>query len=325
MLRCEPWRNSGRGVPIGPDPAVDFQCHGHHRSTCRLPSARWPSNRGRQAVSGVVAALAALGAAELVAGMLTEVPSLLDAVGTFVIDTVPPGVKDAAIAVFGTNDKTALLVGSVLVIAGIGAVVGLLAARWMGWGIIAFAVFGVAGALSALRIPDAPCGWRLDHGDRRRLWWASPSLPVCCGWPAPPPDRATDRGRRAFIVAAGSVVALAALAAAGGRLLADRARRMLAGREDVVLPAAAETVAPPPARASFQIEGTLSSGHTQRRLLSDRHRAHRAEGGPDYLAARIHRDGESPLRDRLLRTDRDAHGGASHHHRLRQQRGRAAT
>ena len=51
------------------------------------------------------------------------------------------------------------------------------------------------------------------------------------------------------------MVALAALASAGGRLIADRARRMLAGREDVVLPAAAETVAPPPARASFQVEG----------------------------------------------------------------------
>ena len=212
------------------------------------------SNRIRQAISGVVAALAALGAAELVAGMLTEVPSLLDAVGTFVIDTVPPGVKDAAIAVFGTNDKTALLVGSVLVIAGIGAVVGLLAARWMGWGIIAFTVFGVAGALAAMRLPDAPLFGVLITAIVAALVGTTVLaglLRLATATTAP----GADSGRRAFILAAGSVVALAALAAAGGRLLADRARRMLAGREDVVLPAATETVAPPPAQTSFQIEG----------------------------------------------------------------------
>jgi DMSO/TMAO reductase YedYZ molybdopterin-dependent catalytic subunit len=216
------------------------------------PAPATPANRGRHAVSGVVAALAALGAAELVAGLLTEVPSLLDAVGTFVIDMVPPGVKDAAIAVFGTNDKTALRVGTLLVIAGIGAVVGLLAARWMGWGVIAFAVFAVTGALAAMRIPDASSPGVLITAAvaavvgivvLTRLLRLSVS------------GADADRGRRAFIVAAGSVVAMAALAAAGGRFLADRARRMLAGRDDVVLPAAAETVAPPPARASFQVRG----------------------------------------------------------------------
>ncbi len=212
------------------------------------------ASRGRQAVSGAVASLAALGAAELVAGLLSEVPSLLDAVGTFVIDSVPPGVKDAAISIFGTNDKTALLVGSVLVIAGIGAVVGLLAARWMGWGIIAFGVFGVAGAMSALRIPDVPAvGVWLTAAAAALVGIAV--LAALLRLSAPPADRGTDRGRRAFIAAAGSVVALAALAAAGGRFLADQARRMLAGREDVVLPAAAETVAAPPGRASFQIQG----------------------------------------------------------------------
>ncbi len=212
------------------------------------------SNRGRQAISGLVAALAALGAAELVAGMLTEVPSLLDAVGTFVIDTVPPGVKDAAIAIFGTNDKTALLVGSVLIISGIGAVVGLLAARWMGWGIIAFAVFGVAGALAAMRLPDVPLFGVWITAIVAALVGTTVLaglLRLATATVAP----GADSGRRAFILAAGSVVALAALAAAGGRLLADRARRMLAGREDVVLPAATETVAPPPAETSFQVEG----------------------------------------------------------------------
>jgi DMSO/TMAO reductase YedYZ molybdopterin-dependent catalytic subunit len=202
----------------------------------------------------VVAALAALGASELVAGLLTDVPSLLESVGTFVIDTVPPGVKDAAIGIFGTNDKTALLVGSVLVIAGIGAVVGLLTARWMGWAVIAFAAFGLAGALSALRIPDAS-PWGV---------WVAASIAALVGIVVligllrlgiSAVDAGTDKGRRAFILAAGSVVALAALAFAGGRLIADRARRMLAGRDDVVLPAATETVAAPPARASFQVEG----------------------------------------------------------------------
>ncbi len=246
--------------------------------------------------------MAALGASELVAGLLTDVPSLLEAVGTFVIDTVPPGVKDAAIAIFGTNDKTALLVGSVLVIAGIGAVVGLLAARWLGWAVIAFAAFGLAGALSALRIPDAsPSGV-----------WVAASIAAVVGvvvlmgllrLGVSAVDAGTDKGRRAFILAAGSVVALAALAFAGGRLIADRARRMLAGRDDVVLPAATETVAAPPARASFQVEGLSPLVTPNADFYRIDTGTNRAEGGPEHLAARVHRDGGPALRDRVHRSD----------------------
>ena len=59
------------------------------------------------AIAGVVATLAALGLSELVAGLLTA-PSLVAAVGGFVIDHQPPGAKDLVVRLFGDNDKLAL-------------------------------------------------------------------------------------------------------------------------------------------------------------------------------------------------------------------------
>ena len=53
------------------------------------------------ALVAVVAAMVTLGAAEVVALFVSPASSPLAAVGSFVIDIVPPWVKDAAIALFG--------------------------------------------------------------------------------------------------------------------------------------------------------------------------------------------------------------------------------
>ena len=63
------------------------------------------------AVTGVVAAIVALGVAELIAGIRQQWRSPVIDVGDRVIDNVPPFVKDVAIQTFGTNDKPALLLG----------------------------------------------------------------------------------------------------------------------------------------------------------------------------------------------------------------------
>lgn len=68
------------------------------------------------ALVAVVAAIVTLGAAGVVALFVSPASSPLAAVGSFVIDIVPPWVKDAAIALFGTGDKVALLVGLALLV-----------------------------------------------------------------------------------------------------------------------------------------------------------------------------------------------------------------
>jgi DMSO/TMAO reductase YedYZ molybdopterin-dependent catalytic subunit len=114
--------------------------------------------RGSAALAGMVAAAVALGAGELLAGVVPAVPSPVVAVGNRVVDLVPPAVKDAAIAVFGLNDKLALVVG-ILVVAGVaGAVLGTIAARRLSVGVAGFAAFGVLGALAAAADPQASRG-----------------------------------------------------------------------------------------------------------------------------------------------------------------------
>ncbi|MDP9406080.1 MAG: oxidoreductase, partial [Actinomycetota bacterium] len=77
--------------------------------------------RSLAAVSGVVAAVVALGVGELFAALLPGAASPVVAVGAAVIDAVPPGVKTFAIAVFGLFDKVALVVGIVVFAALFGA------------------------------------------------------------------------------------------------------------------------------------------------------------------------------------------------------------
>lgn len=58
------------------------------------------------AAAGLVAAVLALGVAELVAGLRREWRTPVVDVGDRVIDNVPPFVKDFAIETFGTNDTS---------------------------------------------------------------------------------------------------------------------------------------------------------------------------------------------------------------------------
>ena len=96
----------------------------------------------------------ALGLTELAAGLTDKVPSAVSAVGSWVIDHVPAGVKDFAIQVFGTADKAALGLGTVLVGLGLGYLVGRAAwrRRWVGW--VAFAGFAVVGVAAAFGEPS---------------------------------------------------------------------------------------------------------------------------------------------------------------------------
>ena len=119
-------------------PAAPGTARAGHRN------ARWA------AASGVVAVGAGVVAGELAAGLVSPAVSPLTAVGGAVIDAVPPAVKDWAIALFGTSDKVALLVGMALVIAALAALAGVLEYRRRFAGAAVIAVFGFAGVAAVL-------------------------------------------------------------------------------------------------------------------------------------------------------------------------------
>src|SRR5260370_31163973 len=77
------------------------------------------------AVGGVLAAAVAIGAGQLAAGLTVAQSSPVLAVGQAAIDLTPLPVKDFAISTFGTDDKNALLVGILVILAAFAAVIGL--------------------------------------------------------------------------------------------------------------------------------------------------------------------------------------------------------
>ncbi|HVR32370.1 MAG TPA: molybdopterin-dependent oxidoreductase [Acidimicrobiia bacterium] len=205
-------------------------------------------------MAGAAAGGVALAVSELAAGIAAGLPSLISGVATFVIDNVPPPVKDFAIELFGTADKVALAVGIVVTTLGLGYVAGLLFRRSSTVVPAVFAGFGLLGALAAARTPQADLYPAFLNG----------ALAAAAGiftfaLVVSPVSRAarqgTDLDRRVFLGRAGAVVALAVIGAGAGRALFERTRRLIAGRDEVVLPIAGDIAPPVPAGAMLDVPG----------------------------------------------------------------------
>jgi DMSO/TMAO reductase YedYZ molybdopterin-dependent catalytic subunit len=102
-------------------------------------------------VAGVAALVAGLGVGEVVAVIVDPRSSPLVAVDGLVIDRVPEAGKQLAIRLFGTHDKLALQIGTVVLLGLIGAALGGLARsrRWIGFaGVAALGGLAIAAALT---------------------------------------------------------------------------------------------------------------------------------------------------------------------------------
>ncbi|MDQ7879211.1 molybdopterin-dependent oxidoreductase [Microbacterium sp. QXD-8] len=106
-------------------------------------------------VAGVAAVLLAAGLGELVAIVVSPSSSPVAAIGSALIDVAPPWAKDTAIALFGTADKIALIVGIALAMLVLAALAGWLQARRPPWGVVVIAAFGITGAVVAATRPGA--------------------------------------------------------------------------------------------------------------------------------------------------------------------------
>src|SRR5262249_56940672 len=78
-------------------------------------------------VTGLITAAVALGVGQLVAGITGPQGSPVVAVGSAAIDLAPPAVKNFAISTFGSNDKTALVTGILVLLAVFAGVIGVAA------------------------------------------------------------------------------------------------------------------------------------------------------------------------------------------------------
>ena len=110
-------------------------------------------SRAAAAWAGIVAGSAALGATELLAGLLPGAPSVVLEIGSFLISLQPPGAKQIVVDLFGTADKLALNVAIVLGALVIAAVLGILARYHRPWTNAGFTAIAALGLLASLRDP----------------------------------------------------------------------------------------------------------------------------------------------------------------------------
>ena len=92
---------------------------------------------------------------QFVAGLTGSVGSPVVAVGSASIDLTPPPVKDFAISTFGSNDKSALVTGILVLLAVFAAVIGVAAMRRFRYGVAGLAVFTAIGLAAALSRPTS--------------------------------------------------------------------------------------------------------------------------------------------------------------------------
>ncbi|GAA2870764.1 sulfite oxidase [Actinoplanes cyaneus] len=205
----------------------------------------------RAGLAGVAAAAAALGVAELLAVVAGARSAPLVAVGGVVVDHVPAAVKDFAIAVFGTHDKTALLSGTAILLALYAYGVGVLATRSWPLAGAGIALFGAIGAAAATTRPNAGVGAAIPSllGAALAFLVLRHLLRV-----AARPAVTEAESRRAFLKQAGIVAAVAAGGGVAGRWLASRGAATTA-RNELQLPAASGPA--PVVLAAAAIDGAV--------------------------------------------------------------------
>jgi len=214
-------------------------------------------DRLRSAAAGLSAAVAAVGLAELVAAVVEPSASPFAVIGSGLIDLAPSWAKDAAIALFGTGDKVALITGIAVVLVGIAALAGILESRRAGVGSAILGALGVLALVAAMIRPGAgPFAWLpgLVAGVT-----AVVALRLLTRTVHPVPYlRAEHEERRRFLLWTAGVAAAGVAALVIGTAARGATRSIEAVRTMLRLPAPTTAAAAVPAAAELGIPGLAS-------------------------------------------------------------------
>jgi DMSO/TMAO reductase YedYZ molybdopterin-dependent catalytic subunit len=189
--------------------------------------------RRRAMVAGVIAAGLALAVTELCAGLTSEVPSAVAAVGDVFVDGLPGFLVRAGIDQLGTGDKPFLLTTIVVACLLIGAKLGTatLRRRWVGP--VGFAVFALVGAWATARAPQSSALASVvvnalagAVGAVTLVWLVDLAEATASTHPSETErsdrERSGGPSRRRFLAWAGAMTGLAVVGVAAGRRLSRR-------------------------------------------------------------------------------------------------------
>lgn len=228
--------------------------------------------RGRLAAgwAGIAAVAFGAGLGELTAALFSPTASPTASIGSLLIDLAPPWAKDLAIALFGTLDKVALLVGIALVLALVAAGAGLLETRRPPAGRVVVLVLGVVGVVAAMTRANATgASWLpsvvaavaaalalgvVARYVPARVEDSTASLPAASG----PAASVRKPDRRSFLIWSGGAAAVGALATLASSAVSAGGQAATAVRDAIRLPTPASTATPVPAGAELDIDGLAS-------------------------------------------------------------------
>jgi len=209
-------------------------------------------HRSPHGIAGAIAACSALGIAETLSSLDATSPTIVEAAGLTFIDQFAATLKDVAVAIFGTHHKSALIIGTWVVIIGLAAFASRSTTKSRRNFTLLVAVIGVVGLAAFLTRPlsNAPLGviaitTGLATGLMLHRYLLHVAMPVTTD-EAPSFERPGEAlgNRRQFMVVAGTAVA----GAAGATAIATTVRRRSLNTEPAVtapLPAPSTSIPTP--------------------------------------------------------------------------------
>jgi DMSO/TMAO reductase YedYZ molybdopterin-dependent catalytic subunit len=222
---------------------------------------RSPS-KALSAVAGATAAVAALAVGEFVASAFSSNVTLVTSIGSAFIDRFAGSLKQLAVALFGTNDKLALIVGIVAVAIMIAGALGVASRRWLPAAPLGVVTAGCVGGLALATDPQGSTTLALAAGASSisagliaffALWrLATDDTQERHESPPDPCSTKPRSNRRSFVTCAGAIVLGSGLAALAARRLGrgaavDRERvgsALPVPTRSIALPAGATVDAP---------------------------------------------------------------------------------
>lgn len=219
-------------------------------------------------VAGGLAAGLGIAIGELMAGLVPGAPSLIIAIGDFVIENQPPGAKELIVELFGTNNKLALNVGIAVTAILIAGVLGVIGRRNWTVPVAGFMVAGAVGLVTAfvnelidpvlavitlvlaIGIALVALRWMLGFTSPA---WGAPAADAAVDPAAAAAASMPDWDRRHFLQASGGVAVGAVVLGAMGRNLIIEGEK--APLEVAELPTPDAPLPEVPAGASLDVEG----------------------------------------------------------------------